>query len=120
MPRLERVDANRHDGCVPGARWRSDDGLVRIAQGGSSNAGDVTATTEPPTIEPGTSLDLSSFGADFAYVVVLKGVVDASDGTELVPPWALAWAADAGSVTIAPRSPNVGAFVLVVAVAPAA
>jgi hypothetical protein len=83
-------------------------------------AGDRPVTLTRTTIEPGTSMDLSSLDADFAYVVVVKGIVDGSDGTELVPHGALAWAADAGPLTVAPRSPNVAADVLVVTVAAAA
>jgi hypothetical protein len=83
-------------------------------------AGDRTVTLTSAVIEPGTALDLNQLGADFAYVVVVKGIVDVSDGTELVPHGAVAWSTDAGPVTIGPRSPNVAAEVLVVTVAPAA
>lgn len=93
----------------------ADDGAPTFTPG----AGDRTVTLTSAVVEPGTSLDLSTLGADFAYVVVVKGILDASDGTELLPHGALAWSTDAGPVTVAPRSPNVAAELLVVTVAPA-
>ena len=93
----------------------AQDGTASFTPG----AGDRVVTLSSASVEPGASLDLGSFAADFVYVVVVRGILDASDGTEVLPHGAIAWAADIGPVTLSTRSPNVSAEILVVTVSPA-
>ena len=83
-------------------------------------AGDRTVTLTHLVIEPGAPFDLASVAGDSAYVVVVKGIVDGSDGTALLPNGAASWTAEtAAGVTLAPRSQYVAAELLVASVAPA-